>query len=201
MRPRPITAAGLCFVAAWLAGLAIAPAAPDPDTSAHAIAAFYVEHRGATTAQSLLVHGLAGVALLVFACALGAGRRATAAGAAAAITSLVQAATGVALSQVVAVHGSAQAAKTAFDVVNTADTAKLLCLGAFIALASRGMGARMRRAALLLAPLQAIGGLAFVTGSEALYAALYVALPALLVWVAAVAVGARRSPRAAVGVA
>jgi hypothetical protein len=51
----------------------------------------------------------------------------------------------------------------------------------------------MRRAGFALAALFAVGGVAFVTASGALYGALTVALPALLAWVAAVAVAAWRA--------
>jgi hypothetical protein len=195
MRPsrRVLAAAAGSYVGAWLAGLAVAPAAPAPDAAPAAVAAFFSAHATATTVQSLLIHGVAGVALLVLASALAAGRAARAAGAAAAITSLGQAATGVALSQAIAGHASGDAAKAVFTAINTADTVKLVFLAAFVVLVSRGFGPWMRRAGHALAALLAVGGLAFVTGSSALYAALAVGLPALLAWVAAVAVAAWRA--------
>ena len=43
------------------------------------------------------------------------------------------------------------------------------------------------RAGRLVGPLQVVAGAAFVTASATLYSLLYVALPTLLIWVAAVA--------------
>jgi hypothetical protein len=194
MRLPRTTVAGFTYVAAWLAGLAVAPAAPAPDAAADTVAAFYAAHRGATTVQSLLVHALAGVALLVFARSLRAGPRATAAGVAAAVVSLAQAAMGVALAQVIAVHGSAGAARAGFVAINLADALKLALVAAFVVLVARRSARSARPAAGVVAALQVVGGLAFVTALPALYAVLYAALPALLLWVGAIAAGARRAP-------
>jgi hypothetical protein len=192
-----VATAGSWFVCAWLVGLLVAPAAPPADAPAAVVAAHFAAHAWSTTFQSVLVHGIAGVALLVIARSLAAGRAARLAGTAAAVTSLVQAAVGVALSQVVAERSSAQSASALFDVINTADTVKLLFLAAFVALASRAFGPRLRAAGLVVAPLLAIGGLAFVVPSDALSAVLVASLPALLLWVGGVAFLAWRPARPA----
>ena len=36
--------AGAAYVASWLAGLAVAPPAPQPDAASSEVAAFYAEH-------------------------------------------------------------------------------------------------------------------------------------------------------------
>src|SRR4051794_3969069 len=188
--------AGSFFVSSWLIGLFVAPSAPDAAAPAATVAAHSAQHQTATTVQSLLIHGVAGVALIVLALSLTVSRRARLAGAAAGVVSLVQATVGVVLSQHIAVAEPATAA-AAFDVVNVADTVKLLFAGAFIWLATRDMGPRMRTAGAVIAPLQAVAGLAFVTGSAALYGLLYLALPALLGWVGVLAYQAWRPAPAA----
>src|SRR3954471_5775650 len=115
--------AGSFFVSAWLAGLFVAPSAPDPDAPPAAVAAHFAAHQTATTVQSLLIHGVAGVALIVLALSLTVSRRARLAGAAAGVVSLVQATVGVVLSQHIAVAEPVTAA-AAFDVANVADTVK-----------------------------------------------------------------------------
>src|SRR4051812_16307163 len=94
--------AGSFFVSAWLVGLFVAPSAPDPDAPAATVAVHFAGHQTATTVQSLLIHGVAGVALIVLALSLAVPRMARIAGAAAGLVSLVQAATGVWLAQHVA---------------------------------------------------------------------------------------------------
>src|SRR5690349_13375819 len=91
-----VATAGSWFVCAWLVGLVVAPAAPPADAPAADVAAYFAAHAWSTTLQSVLVHGIAGVALLVIARSLATGRAARLAGTAAAVTSLVQAAVGVA---------------------------------------------------------------------------------------------------------
>lgn len=62
--------AGIAYVLAWLIGLFLAPSAPDPFGSAGTIDAYFSAHRPAAMIQSVLIHGLAGVALLGLAAAL-----------------------------------------------------------------------------------------------------------------------------------
>lgn len=187
MRHHPLFAAGSAFVVAWLTGLFVAPAAPEMDAPAADVTAHYAAHGGATAAQSVLIHGIAGVALIAFALALTDRRPPRLAGVAAGAVSLFQAAVGIDL----AAGGPA----VLFDVLNVADTVKLAFAGAFIWMSAPELGARTARAAKVVAPLQVVAGAAFVTGSATLYALLYVALPALLIWVGAVACAAAPSLR------
>jgi hypothetical protein len=181
-RARTVTTAGAVYVAAWLAGLAVAPAAPGLDAPDAAIAAHYAVHGGATAVQSLLVHGLAGVALIAFTLALSTRPWARRAGAGAGAVSLLQAAIGLGLST-----GAIVDAASGVDVSNLADTLKLVLVACFIVAAAPDVERRLRRAAPGVAGLQVVGGAAFVAGSQALYALLYIALPVLLAWVAAAA--------------
>jgi hypothetical protein len=64
---RFLPVAGGSYVAAWVLGLALGPSAPAPTAPAADIQAFYIENAGGVVLQSLLVHGLAGIALVLLA--------------------------------------------------------------------------------------------------------------------------------------
>ncbi len=186
-RNNRVTLAGVTFVLAWLVGLVIAPPAPDMTAAASEISSHYRQHGPVNAAQSLLIHGVAGVALMVLGSSLSLRRFARAAGMAAGLVSLFQAGVGVGL--------SSGAAAGWFDVLNIADTAKLVFVGAFIWTVARGMPPRLARVSQLIASLQVVAGTAFVTGSASLYSLLYMALPALLIWAGVVAFRAMQRDR------
>src|SRR3954470_14787080 len=64
---RLLPLAGAVYVLSWLLGLSLGPSAPGPRAPAVDIQAYYVGHTGGIVVQSLLVHGLAGIALAVLA--------------------------------------------------------------------------------------------------------------------------------------
>src|SRR3954452_19867777 len=82
----PLAAVG--FTLAWLLGLAIPVPATDLDAPGQAVSSALAGHELAFALRSLLVHGLAGVALVTVAATLG--RRARIAGFVAAGLSLLQ---------------------------------------------------------------------------------------------------------------
>ena len=183
--------AGLVYVAAWLVGLLVAPAAPSDTAAAADVHAFYVEHGPSVMAQSLLVHGLAGVALIVLAVAGGrafASRRATVAGVGAALVSFVQVAFAAAATSDPA-GSSAAASRNLLQAVNTADVVKLVLLGAFVALltaaVARVRGRRAHRAlGFVLAAMLPVGGASFLVANGVLSAVLAASLVLLLAWAA-----------------
>src|SRR4051794_15093869 len=61
---RALPAAGAGYVLAWLVGLVVAPSAPKNSAAAADIHAYFTAHADASVAQALLVHGLAGLALV-----------------------------------------------------------------------------------------------------------------------------------------
>lgn len=61
------TAAAAVYVVAWIVGLVLAPSGPGPTDPASSVHAYYADHGPVVVAQSLLIHGLAGVCLLVLA--------------------------------------------------------------------------------------------------------------------------------------
>jgi hypothetical protein len=197
--------AGLAYAAVWIVGLFVAPAAPDAFGSAAEINKYFVDHRSAALIQSVLIHGVAGVALVVFAAALwgylgddnavAIPRRLMLVFAVlAAAVSFLQVIFMISIYRRVGQHGSANGTKTLFNAINKADTAKLILLAAFIAAASY---AGYRRAIIprwlvfvggVAVVFLVVGGLAFVVDSGVLSAALDVSLLLLLLWAAATSI-------------
>ena len=182
------------YVVAWAVGLAIAPAGPDPLTATPAeLHAHAAGHTLGLAAQSMLIHGVAGVALLTVALLLPGrlgndrtARLARASGIVAATASFVQ--TGLMLAIVAGVPRDAAATVAGrFAAIDWVDSVKLLALGLMIGLFVRAGRRTVGRALVvfgtLVAVLLPVSGAAFV-GADAMYPLLYVTLPLLLVWVA-----------------
>ena len=180
---------GITFVLAWVTGLLIAGGGPAPNASASDVASYFAAHQHAAMAEHFLIDAVAGAALIGL--AVTARRLSTAAfaaGLAAAVISLGQAAIGEAMAT--ASGGSTSTVHGLFVTLNNADTIKIALLAVMIAatgLAARrsGLPAWLARASLIFAPVLAVSGLAFPLGSTGLYALLYLTLPLLLIWVAA----------------
>jgi hypothetical protein len=191
---------GTTFVLAWVTGLLIAGGGPTPHASAADVTSYFAVHQHAAMAEHFLIDAVAGVALAGL--AVTARRLSTAAfaaGLAAAIISLGQAAIGEVMA-IAASGASASTVRSLFVTLNNADTVKIALLAVMIA--ATGLAARRRalpawltRASLIFAPVLAISGLAFPLGSPGLYTLLYLTLPLLLIWVAAFTIViARRNP-------
>jgi hypothetical protein len=202
----PAAAAGT-YVGAWLVGLALTPAAPSPDAAAEHIADHYLGNGAAVLASSALVHGVAGVALGVFAVSLAASVRArgglrravVGTGLAASALSLAQVA--IAATAVTVAHADAGRTATLFDARNLVDVLKIALLASFVAVATRASSRtrRLPRWLLLLAtalvPTLVVGSAALVAPTPVLSAALAASLIGLLVWAAAVGLLVRRADR------
>ena len=205
---RFLPVAGTVYVLAWVLGLLTGPSAPAPTAPAVEIRTFYVDNTGGVVLQSLLVHGLAGLALMAL--ALGFARALPnwplearwiqVTGLAAAFVSFMQ----VALALVAVAVADTTAASTSralFSAVNYADTLKLILLASFAitvtwaATRAGVMPGWLRALGYLLVPLLIVGGLAFVIDSVALYLVLEISLVVLLFWAAAASwvVGHHRS--------
>jgi hypothetical protein len=182
-------AAGV-YVGAWLVGLVIAPSAPSNNAPAARVHAYYLAHGAASMVQSLLVHGLAGIALVILAATtyrVFGKTAARTAGMAAAALSFVQVGLAVAATRNVA-GTAATTSSHLFHAINYADTAKLILLAGFVTLVTAavvGAGAGGRRYRLLgrvTAPVLVLGGLAFVINNAVLSGLLDLSLLALLAW-------------------
>jgi hypothetical protein len=184
--------AATIYVLAWLIGLFAAPARPTAGGAA-ALKQYFLDHGGAATTQSLLVHGVAGLA--IFGVAWGLSQHANswarwvvALGSTAAVLSLAQV---LILLTTVASRGSLSAGSVAqrVDWIDYVDVAKLLALAGFavvssLAVVSAGLAGRwLVPFAVVLAGLLVGGGASLLTSTGALRGALYLSLPLLLVWV------------------
>jgi hypothetical protein len=68
-------AAGVAYLVAWVTGLAVWPSNLDVAASGSQVIAAYTGHRGVAMTQSLLVHGVAAVALAIVVLSLGQAAR------------------------------------------------------------------------------------------------------------------------------
>jgi hypothetical protein len=208
---RRLTIAALIYVGAWLVGLTIA-STPSGAASGAALQDHITGAPAATLVQSLLVHGIAGAALLAVAVTLGKLMRRhlhsrlpgfmVVTGSVAAVLSWVQVA--LRFIQVVTVDESTQAATHGLSMaIDRVDSGKLVAIATLVAAATIAG----RRAALvsgwlaavgwLLSPLLLAGASSFLIDQPGLTAALYASLPLLLLWVAATGVTVPRRSAAA----
>lgn len=210
-RPAHLRAAAVAFSLVWLLGLAIPLPTVELDAPARAVLDTVVGHEAATALRSLLIHGLAAVALLTVAIGLaraatGAGQRGLAraakvSGAVAAALSLVQCVLELILAGPVAGARDAGTADALVDAVNRLDGMKMLALAALV---FAGVVA-VRRAAVLPRWLGMIGAVlvlalgisavGYVLLASALAPAAFAALPLLLIWITATGLALARRAR------
>jgi hypothetical protein len=191
--------AGVAYTAAWAIGLGVWPSNPDVAATGSRVVTAYAGHRGVAMIQSLLVHGVAAVALAVVVLALGqAARRGGAeqlsrttvvAGVGAAAVSLLQCAIGLALAGWVVPTGDASRAGLLFAAINRLDGVKMLALAA---MAGTGAALVHRTGVLpgwlgyvggLLAVALVVSGVGYLLLNSTLAPAAFVSGPLLLLWV------------------
>jgi hypothetical protein len=136
---RVLRAAGAIYVVVWPVGFAVAPSAPSQTAADAKVQGFFLHHQTATLIQTLLVHGVAGVAIAAFVVALarsplvprsGSARSILlVAGLAASAVPLFQVGLEVAINRHVTANSSASTTASLFHEVNIADTGKLVLPG------------------------------------------------------------------------
>jgi hypothetical protein len=191
--------AGVAYLVAWVTGLAVWPSNLDVAASGSQVIAAYTGHRGVAMTQSLLVHGVAAVALAIVVLALGqATRRRDAgpltqttvvAGVGAAAVSLLQCALGLLLAGSAVPDGDTGRAGSLFAAINRLDGLKMLALAVMAASGA----ALVRRTHLLpgwlgylgalLAVALVVSGIGYLLLSSTLAPSAYVAGLLLLAWV------------------
>jgi hypothetical protein len=205
-------AAGVAYVVAWAAGLAVWPVNLALNATAGQVAASYRAHPAEASVQYLLIEGLAGVLLgIVLACELRAARdrdardradwRATGPAvlsAIAVLTSLTQCVIGLFVTAA-ATGGNIASCGTLSDLVNRLDGVKMLALvgaTAWIAAAGPALPRWLRGVTVALGLALIASGYAYLALSNALAWTAYVSGPLLLLWVGsagiALSVTARR---------
>jgi hypothetical protein len=204
-----LTISGITFVTAWIAGLMTATSGPKPNATGTALKAYFAAHEHASMLQTLCVDALAGLSLIGITIGLShvfsgrTRRRIQIAGCTAAAISLFQAAIGETLATQGAGSGSPSLTRALFVTLNNADTIKIALLAVLVisvsAAARRGLTLPrwLTSAGIAFAPVLALSGLAFPLNSNALYAALYITLPLLLLWTPTISIKlSRRSATA-----
>jgi hypothetical protein len=209
-----LSSAGLVYVLVWIVGLLLESDTPGSTASTADLTAYFLAHQQAHMIQSYLIDGIAGVAILVFAATVaGIFRKfdeenptlssiVFGAGVAAASVSLVQAG----MQQVLAnrdvlAEGNAAPIRTILVMINATDTFKLLALAllsgtvSLLTFRTRALPQWTGWLGVILALLLIFGGWSFLLNNSALYNVLYLALPLLLLWVAAISVVILRRPK------
>jgi len=202
---RPLAIAGIAYVSAWAIGLAVQPSGPALDASGHELARHYADNGTSAAVQSILVHGIAAVAL--FAVTAGVARAGVAvapraarlirwAGASAAVLSAVQMAAGLLAGATVDADDTDRAANL-FEVVSRVDGLKMLALAvmaaAGVALARRAVLPHwLARVGYVLVVALVPAAVGYLSMSTTLAPAAAPALLLLLVWVCGAGVTASR---------
>jgi hypothetical protein len=207
--------AGVCYVAAWVAGLAAWPVNLALNATNAQVAVSYRAHPAGAASQFLLAEGLAGLLLgVVLAAALISNRDrsrarpwpAVAAAAGAVVISLLQAVIGMFLIAAAIHHDTARAGGLS-DLVNRLDGVKMLALAVAAAYLSarRTRGHRppawLRAVAAVTAVALAVSGVGYLLLANSLAWAVYISGPLLLLWVAATGIWLTRSTPARDGAA
>jgi hypothetical protein len=202
---RGTSAAAGAYVAAWIVGLALAPAAPAPDAPVATIARFYADNAGPVLTSSSLVHGVAGLALGGFAWTLattvrargGLRRAVLGTGLAAGALSLAQ--VGIAAAATTYARSDAGTTADLFHALNLVDVLKIALLASFVLVSTTAAAQHqhlarwLRGLAIVLVPTLVIGSAALVTPAAPLSAALAGSLIGLLVWTGSLAAVVRRA--------
>jgi hypothetical protein len=208
--------AGLVYVAAWIAGLAIWPSNVAITDSSREVVNVYGAHRTVGFTQFLLVEGVAAIALVfvIVAVARAAGhagavapsRFILGAGLTACLVSVVEGVLGVVLVTSLASPARVHRAGEVFDAINRLDGVKMLLLATVIttaALARRELGLpRWLSATGVMASLALlVSGVGYLALDGDLADAAFLSLPLLLIWVAGtgVALGRRQAEDGAAG--
>lgn len=193
--------AGFAYVGAWVLGLTAFGVAPATDATDSQIARYFADHRALSTIQSMLIHGVAAIALLVVLAAVNRlgrlTRLALAAGITAAALSLLQCILDIYRS--VVAHGTTVA--TLAHAVDRIDGLKMFAfavmIGASISLfRTTGMiGRKMTITTWAAVAALVVSGIAYAGHVTGLLATAELSLVLLLVWVAYTGVATHRATR------
>ena len=190
--------AGLTYVGAWVVGLTAFGVGPASNASDTEIARYFADHRALSTIQSLLIHGVAAVALLGVLLAVQRAGRSTRmayrAGFTAIGLSLVQCVLDVYRSLV----STGSATATLAHTIDRIDGFKMLALAVMIAASvnifrTTGMiGKKITITGKVAVPALVVSGIAYATATTALLVSAELSLVLLLVWVGYTGVAAGR---------
>ena len=181
--PAAAVAGGGLFLLALAAGAVLAPAAPSPLASRLRVHEYFVAHHDAAFNQSLLIHGVAGAALVVLVVALsrmfagGGARRLVflVSGLAAAAASFVQLSVVFRIEHHIESGVGVRQTDVLFNALNRAGALKLVLLAVAVAAASSLVPRRLRWIAYVALPVIGLVAVAMVTRLPASHALLFFA--------------------------
>ena len=190
--------AGLTYVGAWVVGLTAFGVGPASNASDTEIARYFAEHRALSTVQSLLIHGLAAIALLGVLVAVQRVGRSTRIAYRAGLTAI-----GLSLLQCVldmyrSVASTGSTTATLVHTIDRIDGFKMLALAVMIAASvnifrsTRMIGKKMTITGNVAVPALVVSGIAYATATTALLVSAELSLVLLLVWVGYTGVAAGR---------
>ena len=167
--PAAVVAGGGLFVLALLAGVALAPAAPSPSASRLRVHEYFVANHDAAFNQSLVVHGVAGVALVLLVVGLwrmfrpGWARRVfLVAGLAAAAVSFVQLDIVFRIEHHIESGVGVRRTDALFDALNRAGALKLVLLALAVLAASALVSRHLRWIGYVASPVLVLAAAALV---------------------------------------
>jgi hypothetical protein len=197
-RPR---AAGIAYVGAWVVGLTAFGVGPASDASDAEVARYFADHRTLTALQSLLIHGVAAMALLVV---LGAVKRAgatTRIAHAAGVVGVGLSLTQLALDLWRSAFSTGSTTTALVHMIDRLDGFKMFAFAVMIGAAVHAcrraglIGRRMERVGGVAAVALVVSGIAYAGAVDSLLVSAELSLVLLLTWVGYLGVAVSRRSR------
>ena len=181
--------AGVAYVGAWIVGLTAFGAGPASDASNADVARYFADHRALSAAQSLLIHGVAAVALFAVIAAVARTRTTPRAARTAGLVAV-----GLSLGQCVldlwrSLVSTGSTTTTLVHTIDRIDGFKMLALAVMIEVSVTGLrhsgiiGRRMATTGKIAAVALIVSGLAYAGAVSSLLVSAEVSLLLLLTWV------------------
>lgn len=191
-------AAGVTYVAAWVLGLTAFGVGPGTDATAAEVADYFSDHRISTTIQSLLIHGVAAVALFGVLSAVRRTGMSTHTAHFAGVVGVALSLTQLALGAWRSLIATGSTTSTLVDVIDRVDGFKMFAFAAMIggsvgALRAAGMiGRRMGIVGVAATAALLVSGVGYAVVVDSLLRVAALSLVLLLVWVGHLGVAAGR---------
>ncbi len=190
--------AGLTYVGAWVVGLTAFGVGPASNASDTEIARYFADHQVMSTIQSLLIHGVAALALLGVLVAVERVGRSTRLAYRAGLTAIGLSLAQCALDVYRSVVSTGSTTATLAHTIDRIDGFKMIALAVMIAASvnifrSTGMiGKKMTITGTVAVPALIVSGIAYAAATTALLVSAELSLVLLLVWVGYTGVAAGR---------
>ncbi|HVM09304.1 MAG TPA: hypothetical protein VM345_12625 [Acidimicrobiales bacterium] len=191
-------AAGITYVAAWVVGLTAFGAGPPSDATAAEVAEYFANHSISTTIQSLLIHGVAAVALFAVLRAVRRTETSSRVSHVAGVVGVALSLTQLALDGWRSLVASGSTTKRLVEVIDRVDGFKMFAFAVMIgasvgALRAAGViGRRMAIVGVAATVALVVSGVGYAAAVESLRGIAAISLVLLLLWVGYLGVAAGR---------